>query len=110
MWYHKIFGEPEDPEKVAEDLNKKYSDYLGKVCFTGSDFVVYKKFKVDNGEVNLYYLNSQTPEGLINYMRFVRMEYWYEKDFIRKQRNAFVDLHHKLKLMGYRITQAVDVG
>lgn len=110
MWYHKIFGEPEDPEKVAEDLNKKYSDYLGKVCFTGSDFVVYKKFKVDKGKVNLYYTDSQTADGLINYMEFGWMEVKYEKDFIIKQRNAFIGLHHKLKLMGYKITQAVDRG
>jgi hypothetical protein len=111
MWYHKIFGEPEDPKKVAEDLNSEYSEYLGKLCFTGSEYAVYKYFGVEKGKVHLYYKNSQTPRGLINLMEFEWMKVKYDdKNFIINQRNRFIRLHHDLKLMGFKISKIINEG
>jgi len=95
-----------EKEKELNDelnsLNEKYGHYIDKLHLASNDIMIFKGFKIKDGEIHIYLITPDTLDGFQNHTEY----FWFQIKYSKNPEQTRVDylmFEKKLNQLGYEI-------
>lgn len=104
-----IFKRKTKEEKLQElqdkvdELNKQWEDVINCYCKIGNYIFVFKGFKHDGESVCIRFVDEDTPQECLNYMKYDSWILRYDKTDFNVARYQFIKFKDELSRLGLEL-------